>query len=319
MCSICTNVPNKVLSTQRLPVTRRVQTTPAPANHLSTGSVSRKAQSELCWQEAAALHLCLEVSVNTMCLSSAPSSLLTSVLIMTSPRHCSLLRFSSTTFGSLLLLELSFFYRGLIMDWIACHTCLVWRYFYHNGSQLPEKTSALNCFASLVFSGFLRFQNGNVRLKMCLCYCCYHIAITIIRKFKNIHQYLLQPYHVCIMHMCLCSSICIPLQLSSMWAGGAEGDGRNLVVTVYLLYLSLLFAKNKSHVGDAAWALRVHPFSSSSFFPFTSTHPPLSPYSAISFLHLTTIPLKRCLCFCCFFAWREEFSLRSLSVTTPYL
>lgn len=202
MCSICTN-----MSTQRLPVTHRVQTTPAPANHLSTGSVSRKAQSESCWQEAAALHLCLEVSVNTMCLSSAPSSLLTSVLIMTSPRHCSLLRFSSTTFGSLLLLELSFFYRGLIMGWIACHTCLVWPYFYHKWSlnivpkRIPtprlhsvEKTPALNCLASLVFSGFLRFQNGNVRLKMCLCYCCYHIAITIIRKFKNIHQYLLQPY-----------------------------------------------------------------------------------------------------------------------------
>lgn len=56
-------------------------------------AIQEKAQSESCWQEAAALHLCVEVSVNKMCLSSAPSSLLTSVLIMTSPRHCSLLFF----------------------------------------------------------------------------------------------------------------------------------------------------------------------------------------------------------------------------------
>lgn len=119
MCSICTHVPNKALLTQRLPVTRRVQTSPAPANHLSTGSVSRKAQSESCWQEAAALHLCVEVSPNTMCLSSAPSSLLTSVPIMTSPEHCSLLFFSSTTFSSLLLLEFSFFCSGVIMGWVS--------------------------------------------------------------------------------------------------------------------------------------------------------------------------------------------------------
>lgn len=89
---------------------------------------------------------------------------------------------------------------------------------------------------------------------------------------------------VCICFMCLC--LCVPphpqpsLNLNpSGW--GCKGDVWNLVVSVYLLCLSLLSERNKSHVGDAAWGLRVHPSSSSS---------PLTP---ISFLHLRRIPLRR--------------------------
>lgn len=57
---------------------------------------------------------------------------------------------------------------------------------------------------------------------------------------------------------------------------GCKGDGRNLVVSVYLLCLSLLSERNKSHVGDAAWGLRVHPSSSSSPHPFIPPPPTVS-------------------------------------------
>lgn len=59
--------------------------TTAPVNHLSPGSSSRKPQRGSCWQEAAVLHLSVKVSRNTMWLSSAPSSLLTSLLTLTCP------------------------------------------------------------------------------------------------------------------------------------------------------------------------------------------------------------------------------------------
>lgn len=48
--------------------------TSAPVNHLSAGSSSREPQRESCWQEAAAPHLSVKVSENTMWLSSALSS-----------------------------------------------------------------------------------------------------------------------------------------------------------------------------------------------------------------------------------------------------
>lgn len=141
---------------KELPVTRRLQTTPAPANHLSAGSVSRKAQSESCWQEAAALHLCGEVSVKKMCLSSAPSSLLTSVLIMTSPRHCSLLVFHFQ-FSALIriILLLKHCHHGLdhmshfvSCDWISS------QHVSNSQIALCLKTSELNCFA---FAGVFNF------------------------------------------------------------------------------------------------------------------------------------------------------------------
>lgn len=65
----------------------------APVNHLSPGTSSRKPQRESCWQEAAALHLSVKVSKNTMWLSSALSSVFTSPPSLSPPLQ---LFFSST-------------------------------------------------------------------------------------------------------------------------------------------------------------------------------------------------------------------------------
>lgn len=76
-------------------------------------------------------------------------------------------------------------------------------------------------------------------------------------------------------HMCLCP--CVPPSASLNPCGwGRKGDGRNLLVSVYLLYLSLLSERKRRHVEDAAWGLRVHPSSSSSPHPSISlsVHPP---------------------------------------------
>lgn len=78
---------------------------------------------------------------------------------------------------------------------------------------------------------------------------------------------------------------------------GCKRDGWNLVVvSVYLLCLSLLSERNKSHVGDAAWGLRVHP-SSSSFFCTPSLPTPSTPHSPIFFPapHKDSIEERKCL------------------------
>lgn len=101
------------------------------------------------------------------------------------------------------------------------------------------------------------------------------------------------------MHMCLrpCApplSASPPSSLNLNPCGrGCKGDGWNLVVSVYLLYLSLLSERNKSHVGDAAWGLRVHPSSSSS-----PPHPSIPPSPPISQLppasHKDSIEEREC-------------------------
>lgn len=88
---ICTETHTHTESTCWLKGSPSAQThiqythTTAPVNHLSPGSSSRKPQRGSCWQEAAVLHLSVKVSRNTMWLSSAPSSLLTSLLTLTCP------------------------------------------------------------------------------------------------------------------------------------------------------------------------------------------------------------------------------------------
>lgn len=59
------------------------------------------------------------------------------------------------------------------------------------------------------------------------------------------------------MHMCLCQGVPplllpSPIHIPPRTLIHAGGDVKNLVVSVYLLYLSLLSVRNKSHVGDAA-------------------------------------------------------------------
>lgn len=76
---------------------------------------------------------------------------------------------------------------------------------------------------------------------------------------------------------------------------GRKGDGWNLVVSVYLLYLSLLSERNKSHVGDAAWGLRVHPSSSSSPHPlYPSIHPPTPISHLFPAPHKDSIEERQC-------------------------
>lgn len=71
-----------------------------PVNHLRSGNRPGKPQRESCWQEAAALHLSLKVSENTMRLSSALDSTFTSLHIsfyaLTHHWSCPVVSFSPT-------------------------------------------------------------------------------------------------------------------------------------------------------------------------------------------------------------------------------
>lgn len=68
------------------------------------------------------------------------------------------------------------------------------------------------------------------------------------------------------------------LNLNPCGRGAKEMGG--IWWSVFICSLPLLSERNKSHVGGAAWGLRVHPSSS----------PP--PHPSISFLHLIRIPLS---------------------------
>lgn len=69
--------------------------------------------------------------------------------------------------------------------------------------------------------------------------------------------------------------------------GDAGGDSGGQCL--FALSHALLSERNKSHVGDATWGLRVHPSPSSSSLPSVPQPTPTPP---LSFLHLIRIPFK---------------------------
>lgn len=180
------------------------------------------------------------------------------------------------------------------MGCTTCHTCLAWWYFYHDWSlnivptQFPDCTLFKNIAAKLFFSHsifiFLWFCDKIGTLLLLLFHYYHdnnHYNINNIIRYSECPVYVLVwSWWQYIVKLGPC------VHNPYVWAGGAAEDGRNLTVTVYLLYLSLFFARNKNHVGDATWVPRVHPSSSSSFFPFTST-PTIHPPSALNLQSLS--------------------------------